>query len=313
MKILSYALLAAYIAAGSSTIETMLQSNGNDFNVKFLYTLAVSLVLALPAKFVKTINNGLFMALMAIVGVLIVCLATTIRWSNIPLFGDDWMKLSAWCGILPVLFTSFGFQVLFHTLTDYCEKDAKVLKKVFFLGSLLPVFVYLIWTSSVLGAIHENAPDFYLKIMAGGVKEGELVKQLSLIAKSETIQFLIWWIAILAIITSILGVGLGLKGAIDQQLEGIIHNKHIRHLASVVGTMLLPYLVVILIPNAFISALSFAGMILVVIAILLPIYLLNPIKDKNLFYQRLRNKAMMRASLVLGFVIIGCEIINLLF
>ena len=36
--------------------------------------------------------------------------------------------------IIFVVFTSFGYQVVFHTLRDYCGNDVKMLKNAFFYG-----------------------------------------------------------------------------------------------------------------------------------------------------------------------------------
>ena len=48
--------------------------------------------------------------------------------------------------IIFVVFTSFGYQVVFHTLRDYCCNDVKMLKNAFFYGSIIPLFLYISWT-----------------------------------------------------------------------------------------------------------------------------------------------------------------------
>ncbi|WP_081497552.1 MULTISPECIES: aromatic amino acid transport family protein [spotted fever group] len=65
----------------------------------------------------------------------------------------------------------------------------------------------------------------------------------------------------LAIVTSILGVGVGLCDSLKPA-----------------------YIVAVVVPNAFITILGFAGMILVIIAILLPVYLLY--KTISNYYMR---------------------------
>ena len=52
-------------------------------------------------------------------------LVAMIEWDNLPLFSRNYKKISV-CGIVtPVVFTSFGFQVIFYTLTNYYNRDAK--------------------------------------------------------------------------------------------------------------------------------------------------------------------------------------------
>ncbi len=310
LKIFSYILLAAFIAGGSSVIRELIPANNID--IKFWYVIVIIFILSLPSNLIQNINNTLFIGLISIIGILVFCLILTVNWAHIPLFGDSWNNFSALCAILPLIFTSFGFQVIFHTLTDYCNKDSKVLNRVFFFGSLIPALVYIIWNCSVLGAIYENAPDFYLKMSTQKIEVGELVKHLTLIAKVEVVQILIWWIAILAIITSVIGIGLGLTSTIKSQLTNIISNKLIRHYLSVIATVLPGYLIVICIPNVFIAGLSFAGMILSFIAIILPIFLFKSVKESDLYYPILKNKILIYISFFVGLLIIVCEIFNII-
>ena len=78
-------------------------------------------------------------------------------------------------------------------------------------------------------------------------------------------------ISILAIFTSIIGVGLSLKDSYNNVLK----RKNVKNssLISILITYIPPYMITVLIPNAFIKILGYAGIILVIIAILLPIYL----------------------------------------
>ncbi len=310
LKIFSYILLAAYIDGGSSVFRELIPSHNID--IKFWYVAVTGMILILPSGLVQNINNILFISLISIIGILVFCLMLTVNWSHIPLFGDKWNDISTLCSILPLVFTSFGFQVIFHTLTDYYDKNAKVLNRVFLFGSLIPALIYIIWNCSVLGAIYENAPDFYFKMSSQKIAVGELVKQLTLIAKVTTVQLLIWWIAILAIATSVIGVGLGLTKAIEYQLTNIIKNRFLRHYFSVIATVLPGYLAVICIPNVFIGALSFAGMILSVIAIILPIFLLKLIQSRDLHYPILKNNILIYLSFFVGILIILCEVFNII-
>jgi tyrosine-specific transport protein len=52
--------------------------------------------------------------------------------------------------------------------------------------------------------------------------------------------------------------------------------------------------------------------ILVVIAILLPIYLLYKVKVKQYHYSELSHKSLIIISAIVGVLIIGCEILNMM-
>lgn len=70
-------------------------------------------------------------------------------------------------------------------------------------------------------------------------------------------------------------------------------------------------MIAIIIPNAFITVLGFAGLILSIIAILIPIYLLGKIKDKPAYYPQTRKRILVSIALISGFIIIISEFINM--
>jgi tyrosine-specific transport protein len=312
LTLLSYSLLCAYISIGSSVLENILGVN----NLSFIYMILLFAVMYLPSKFVKRFNNFLFIGVIGVIGMLMAFLSTSINWSNIPLFEKS--DLPVWSTLLPVVFTSFGFQVIFHTLTDYYKGNPTTLKKVFFWGSLIPAIVYIIWTCSVLGAVHNHSQEFYQKMLNGSVDVSELVLQLSLVANNALVQKLIMYLSFLAVTTSAIGVGLGLVGTLATHFNELIKQNTHTQIPEKVLRLLPPilsvfpaYLIVLVIPNAFISILGFAGMILSLIAIILPIYLLMRVKQ-NLHYSELNNKFLVVLSFIIGILIVICEILNLL-
>ncbi|KJV80383.1 tryptophan/tyrosine permease family protein [Rickettsia hoogstraalii str. RCCE3] len=213
--------------------------------------------------------------------------------------------------VTPVVFTSFGFQVIFHTLTNYCNKNAKMLKTAFLFGSLIPAIVYIIWTCSILIVVHHNNPTFYQQMITSNVEVRDLIKELSNIAKWQSIQLLVWIILTLAIATSILGVGVGLCDSLKTMFMNSIPNVVIRNMTASIVTILPAYIVAVVVPNAFITILGFAGMILVIIAILLPVYLLYKAKIKNFYYPELQKQYLIIICIIVGMLIMGYELVNI--
>ncbi|HJD61779.1 MAG TPA: hypothetical protein LFW14_07345 [Rickettsia endosymbiont of Degeeriella rufa] len=114
----------------------------------------------------------------------------------------------------------------------------------------------------------------------------------------------------LAIATSVISVGVGLCDSPKVSFSNLQCNSMIRDIIAASTTILPAYIVTILIPNAFITVLGFAGMILVIIAILLPAYLLYKAKIKNFYYPELKKKYLIVTSVIMGIFIMGYELTN---
>lgn len=316
LKLLSYSLLAVFIYGGSSILQELIASKMaveySFNNIAACYALLSVALLLLPIKLIDYLNRFLFVGLLAVVAILLTGLVITINWSELPLFSEQYSDLSVWVAIIPVVFTSFGFQVIFHTLTNYCHKNVKMLKQAFLWGSLIPAIVYIIWTCSILSVVYQDNPQFYDQMTAGKAEVGELIQVLSGIAKWQSVQLLVWWISILAIATSVLGVGVGLCDSLKGMLSKKVPNTGIRNILASVITILPAYLVVMRVPNAFIAVLGFAGMILTVIAILLPVYLFWQIKTDKLYYQELNRKYLIQLSMAVAIAVFVSEIFNML-
>ena len=311
IKLLSYSLLSAFIYGGSSVLQKLLDINLSQNIIATIYALILMLILLFPIKCIDYVNRVLFVGALVVITLLIVGLVAMMNWTNLPFVSSAYSETSSWRAVMPIVFTSFGFQVIFHTLTNYCNKDPKVLKKVFLWGSFIPAVVYIIWTCSLLGVVYHKNPVFYELMISGNIDVGELIKEITVIVKWRYVQILIWWISSLAIITSALGVGVGLYESLQKMLATSVQNTFLRNISASFFTIFPAYLIAIFIPNAFISALSFAGMILVVIAILLPIYLLYKAKITSFYYSELKLQWLIALSAIVGFVIIISELVNI--
>jgi tyrosine-specific transport protein len=274
------------------------------------YALIAMVLLLLPIKLIDHINRLLFMGLLSVVFLLIAGLAMKIDWSDLPLFSAHYGDKKAWMALIPVVFSAFGFQVIFHTLANYCRMNVKMLRQAFFWGSLIPAIIYIAWTLAILSVVYHENPQFYTEMVNGKAEVGELIQALGTIAKRQSVQLLIWCITLLAIATSVLGVGIGLYDSIKQMISKKVCNNSMNSFLASILTLLPAYLVVICVPNAFLIVLGFAGMILAIIAVLLPVYLFWQIKTENYYYQELNRKFLIQLSIAASLAIIVCEVCN---
>ncbi|AXU06653.1 predicted amino acid permease [Rickettsia japonica] len=114
-----------------------------------------------------------------------------------------------------------------------------MLKTAFLFGSLIPAIVYIIWTCSILIVVHHNNPTFYQQMITSNVE----VRDLSNIAKWPSVQLLVWIISTLAIVTSILGVGL--CDSLKTMFMNSIPNVVMRNMTASIVTILPAYIVAV--------------------------------------------------------------------
>jgi tyrosine-specific transport protein len=310
LKLLMFSLMSVYIYGLASLFREGFNWDKEYFSViAGGVSLCVMLALLCPIHFLDYLNRVLFVGALIVAGILTLALSCGINGQRVPFLVGKYKEFSSWSIVVPVVFTSFGFQVVFHTLSNYCAMDKKVLHKVFFWGSLIPAIVYIIWSCVILCVIYNYDPDFYALMVDGKVDVSELVRVLSLVSGLKVIQVMVWVISFLTMATSVLGVGMGLCDSIESHIKTKFkHSKWI----SVIVAVGFPAIIAIFVPGAFIAILGFAGMILSVLAILLPIYILLVGRFKKAYYASTTNKFMLMGSVIIGIAIILCEVINII-
>lgn len=305
-----------YIYGGASILQKLFNASQSFVNIESWYAVIVGLLLILPIKFLDYINRILFIGLIITIIILILGLTSLISWDNLPLQAASYEYKSRWHNIIiviPLIFTSFGFQGSLHSIIAYCNKDIAVLRKAIFWGCLIPAVVYIIWTISALAVISAKNNYFYQLMVEGKIEVGDLVNELSKITQWNSIQLMVWWISLLAIITSMFGVCIGLFDSLKPIVTKRIVNGTISNIIVAIIVVLPSYIVATIVPNAFITVLGFAGMILVIIAILLPAYLLCKAQITPFYNRELKSKLLIVLSVLIGIFIIICEIINIIY
>lgn len=332
----SYALVIAYLVGGSSIVEKMLQEFGIFLTrgVVLISILAIgSGIFIFSVKVVDSVNRVLFLGMLGVFLTLIIGLLASMNTENLPLglphFGDstalgDLKSSGAGVGAngtgmsplemgmlaLPVLFGSFGFEGITHSLVSYCHGRADLLRRVVFWGLVLPLIVYVAWTLGALSVLWDKDPLFYKKMVSGTIDPGSLVQALSRITQWKAIQWLVWVLSLLAIFTSFLGVGLGLTDAFKEQLSRAQRGGG-GHAFAVAMTLIPSGVIAYGYPQAFLKLLSFAGTSLVVLFILLPAFFLWRIFGRASYYPELSTPRI-AMLLACGILIIIGEIITAL-
>lgn len=163
----------------------------------------------------------------------------------------DWPQLVFGVSVVA---TSFGFHIIIPTLTTYLDRDIGQLKRVLFIGSTIPLLVYLIWNGLTLSIIPPTGHD---GLIAGNLAGANGASLVATILQTPWIQVMARFVLFFAIVTSFLGVSLSLW---DFLSDGLKISKHGRgRYALYALTFLPPLLFALTNPRAFLTAIEYAG------------------------------------------------------
>lgn len=201
------------------------------------------------ARFVDYANRVLMGALAVFFLALIFFIVPHVETSL--LARTSWPSLSI---AVAVVSTSFGFHIIIPTLTDYLNRDLPKIRKVLWVGSTIPLVIYIIWETIALGIIPLQG-TFGL---ASGYEQGlDGATLMSLYLKKTEISQIAAFFSLFAIVTSFLGVSLSLRDFLADGLE-IQRNTQGRIILYLL-TFGPPLLLTLTDPRAFLDALEYAG------------------------------------------------------
>ncbi len=303
MLFLFYALCAAYIAGGGAQFSQRLNAlfglELSPHTATVMFTAVVAIIVTIGTAAVDKLNRVLFAAKMVAMVAVLFFLAPNVTQSyllSMPL--QQGLLVAA----LPVIFTSFGFHGSIPVVVKYLDGDTRALRKVMLMGSLIPLVIYLFWQMVTLGVVSQQELTDNQGLSA-------LIQQLSHKVHVGQLGHIIGVFADLALLTSFFGVSLGLFEFIGDTLK----TRHIaatRGFASVV-TFIPPMGFALFYPQGFITALGYAAISLVVLAIFLPVAMVKKARRIHLtsHYRVKGGSVALFAAVVLGVVIVVVQLL----
>jgi len=248
---LYYCLMVAYYAAGSpifsSLVEGALQVSLPGSWGYLIYGLVFGAIVAFGMKAVDRINYiltiAMFLSYAALIGI------GTPLVSNERFVTQDWSKVVF---AAPILFSAFGYHNIIPTLTNYFNRNTKVLRQSIFWGTLSALIVYLLWQWLIIGAVPASA-------IQAALDEGKpATAALQTLTGSPWIMQVAQFFAFFAIITSMLGVAFSMVDFLADGMKINAKQGWSRILLCLIVFMP-PFLFSVLDPTVFVTAISFAG------------------------------------------------------
>ena len=261
-----YALIAAYISGGGSLLKDLLPESFGDKVSILLFTVIFGSFIVIGTHSVDKINRVLFFVMLAAFAVVLSLMLPEIKFDNLmatPI--DNALIISA----SPVFFTAFGFHGSIPSLNKYLGGNVKALRISILVGSAITLCAYILWQMSTHGLLTQNE---FLQILKEDATLNGLVKATLAITGSNMIAGAVKLFSTLALVTSFLGVGLGLLECIEDLLKRSF-NISAGRISLGLMTFIPPLVFALFYPEGFILALGYAGQMFAFYAVVLPVSL----------------------------------------
>ena len=293
-----YALIAAYISGGGSLLKDLLPESFGDKVSVLLFTVIFGSFIVIGTHSVDKINRVLFFVMLAAFAVVLSLMLPEIKFDNLmatPI--DNALIISA----SPVFFTAFGFHGSIPSLNKYLDGNVKALRISTLAGSAITLCAYILWQMSTHGLLTQNE---FLQILKEDATLNGLVKATLAITGSNIIAGAVKLFSTLALVTSFLGVGLGLLECIEDLLKRSF-NISAGRISLGLMTFIPPLVFALFYPEGFILALGYAGQMFAFYAVVLPVSLVWKARrtHSNLPYKVWGGNLTLTIVLVLGVII----------
>ncbi|AAP96294.1 tyrosine transporter [[Haemophilus] ducreyi] len=301
LLVLLYALLAAYITGGGSLLSGILpeimDSQLTNKIAILLFTTLLGTFVVVGIKGVDGLTRVLFMGKIIAFLLVLAMMLPKAKIENLfamPL--DNLLVIS----VVPIFFTSFGFHVIMASINNYLEADIGKIRIAIYIGTAIPLIAYLLWQLATHGVLTQAE---FVEILKSDPSLNGLVKATSQITGSTFLGEMLRLFSALALITSFLGVAMGIFECIGDLLKRI--NLPTNRLVLTLVTFIPPLLFALFYPNGFIAALGYAGLLFAFYGMLLPIGLawrarkLHP----NLPYRVSGGNSALLIALLMGIII----------
>lgn len=267
---LCYILTYAYISGGSSIITYSLAVvDGVSLSpqvASFIFALVLSIVVIIGTWAVDRVSTILVGGMIISFMWSISGLVSNVSMENL-LPGPSFAEAFPYSfGALGFLTVSFGMQTAVPSLSRYMLKDHRKVRLALLAGSLLTLAFYILWQFSFFGNLPRSA---FPAIISAGGNVADMIEALASSGLSMNISTVLEWFANMAVASSFLGVSLCLFDYIAD-LFGF-NNSFTGRLKTAAITFAPPTLLGVFLPDGFITAIGFAGLVLVFFCILSPV------------------------------------------
>lgn len=210
-----YASLVAYTAGGGVQVSLAIRDYfgvmvSKEIGAVF-FIFIFGAVIYLGSRIVGRVNAVLFIAMVAaylgLVGI------------GLPETKIELLSHRQWSGSLmsiPLLLTAFSFQTMVPSLTPYLKRNAKALRFAVLGGTFIAFVIYAIWQWLILGIVPVEGSNGLSEALMRGEPATQFLREH---VQSPWVCMIAEYFAFFAIVTSFLGIALGLFDFLSDGLK----------------------------------------------------------------------------------------------
>ncbi|MBS7834669.1 amino acid permease [Wohlfahrtiimonas chitiniclastica] len=264
-----YAVLTAYVTGSGDLLMGILPESmvSNPHIVQkiasLIFAIGLGAIVTVGISLADVANRISFSLKIIIFVVILAVLLNKVSFENLQAAPtNNLLFFSA----MPVFFMTFGFHICTPTINEYLGGDHKKVKIACILGATAIFIIYVVWQFSTHGVLKQSV---LIEVLNKNPSLNGLIEAFRVTTGSLVIAEMVRIFSLLALITSYIGVALGLSNAVKDLL---MHFK-LRHDRITIGliTFVPPIIVGFTYPQIFLSAFAFAGIIFAFIGVILPV------------------------------------------
>jgi tyrosine-specific transport protein len=307
------AIVMAYISAAGSTFNSVFDLSVNITSIIFVFIFGICVLTG--TQVVDYANRLLLSIKLGAFILAIILLFTTLKIDN--LFVSTHLDNVLFS--VPAIITAFILHNIIPTIRTYLNNNQQMLRRVVIIGSIIPLVLYIIWVIAIMGNIPLHGMNSFDALYSKGAEAniGDLLTILSKDESSSLIAIAINFAAIISLTTSFLCTSISLYHFIQdfflaQRDNNRAINRAIYNFFPVIFTFFAPLLIVMLYPNIFVMALSYAGAGATILFVLLPIIIIKQmIKQGHVFSLNIfKNAFFLNLSFIIGIGVVLIQIFS---
>lgn len=322
-----YSVMAAYASGGAAIITELWPMPIHDYAATVTFMLPFAIIIYLGTKWVSFFNRllmlGVIVSFILLCCSLIFVTAGTLQSTDCLSCVFDFKVL---LHALPLMVITFGYHEIIPPLKSYLKDEIAPLKAAIFLGSIIPLIIYITWQLVILLLIPASGVDGLNEMLSSNKNpSSSLIDYLFDHYNNKNVLRCFASFSFFALTCSLTGSSWALFDFFADGLS-IFRNKKGRVFLSLV-TFGPPVIYAIIFPEGFLKALSLAGAFSAIIMIIYPVLMVWKIRNnqKHALYSNVDavddinniikykapfGKIFMSAIFLFGVLIIVLEIIN---